>query len=87
MIQGFLLGFISCASLVGGLFFLRFWRETRDSFFLLFAASFLLEGANRISVLADVKPNEGSTVHYLVRIFSFLLILLAIYQKNYGRSR
>jgi uncharacterized membrane protein HdeD (DUF308 family) len=82
LMEGFLLGFIACASLAAGVFFLRFWRDTRDSFFLLFAVSFLIEGLNRVAVLGIARPNEGNTYHYLVRILSFALILVAIYNKN-----
>lgn len=85
MIESFLIGVIATASVTAGLFFLRFWRDTRDSFFLAFAASFLIEGLNRVSVLFLPRPNEGSAWIYLVRLFSFLLILMAIARKNYGR--
>ena len=77
-----LIGAIAMASLVAGIFFLRFWRDTKDSFFLFFAASFLLEAANRAALGLSPDPNEGSPLFYLVRLVSFLLILLAIVQKN-----
>jgi uncharacterized membrane protein HdeD (DUF308 family) len=84
MIEGFLLGVIATASLIAGIFFLKFWRATRDSFFLAFAASFLIEGLNRSAMLLEEKPSEGSPWTYLVRLLSFLLILVAILRKNYG---
>lgn len=34
-----LMGSVSLASLVVALFFLKFWRKTRDEFFLFFAAA------------------------------------------------
>lgn len=82
-----LIGAIAMASLVAGLFFLRFWRDTRDTFFLFFAASFLLEAANRTALGLSRDPNEGSPLFYLVRLVSFLLILLAIVQKNRAKKR
>ena len=84
MIEGFLMGVIATASLVAGLYFLKFWRHTHDSLFLAFAASFFIEGVNRILVLVVAKPNEGSPWTYIVRLFSFLLILIAILRKNRG---
>jgi hypothetical protein len=81
-----LIGAIAMASLVAGLFFLRFWRDTRDSFFLFFAASFLLEAGNRIALGLSRDPNEGSPLFYLVRLVSFLLILVAIVQKNRAKK-
>lgn len=84
MIEGFLLGVIATSSLAAGLFFLKFWRTTRDSFFLAFAASFIIEGLNRSTVLFADRPNEGNPWIYVVRLLSLLLILMAILRKNYG---
>ncbi len=86
MIEGFLLGVIATASIIAGIFFLKFWRKTGDSFFLAFAASFFIEGLNRCGVLLLEKPNEGNPWVYVVRLLSFLLILVAILRKNYGRQ-
>jgi len=87
MIEEFLLGVIATASITAGLFFLRFWKSTRDSFFLAFAISFIIEGLNRISLIFINQPNEAHPLTYIVRLFSFLLILVAIVRKNYGSSR
>jgi len=86
MIDGFLMGVIATASIVAGVYFLKFWRNTRDSFFLAFAASFIIEGLNRSAVLFVNKPNEGSPWTYLVRLLSFLMILGAILRKNYSNK-
>lgn len=86
MVQGFLLGVIAAASFTAASYFLRFWRQTRDIFFLAFAASFFVEGCNRVSFLFLNKPNEGSPWIYLIRMFSFLLIVAAILKKNYGKN-
>jgi len=86
MTQAFLLGVIATSSLMAGLFFLRFWRDTRDSFFLAFAAFFFIEAGNRVALLFLPRPNEGSPWIYLIRLFALLLILAAILNKNYGRS-
>jgi hypothetical protein len=84
MIDGFLLGVISTASLTAGLFFLKFWRRTRDVLFLAFAISFFIEGLNRIAFLLLPRPSEGSPAIYFVRLVAFLIILTAILWKNYG---
>ncbi len=84
MIEGFLLGVISTASLAAGVFFWKFWRDTRDSFSLLFAASFIVQALNRAVLLLLPRPNEGLPSIYLVRLSSFILILVAILRKNYG---
>ena len=81
-----LLGAISMASLVAGLFFLRFWRDTRDALFLYFAVSFLIEGVNRAALGLSGDPNEGRPFFYFVRFLSFLLILVAIVKKNLQKA-
>jgi uncharacterized membrane protein HdeD (DUF308 family) len=82
MMDLMLLGAISMASLVAGLFFLRFWRDTRDRFFLFFAVSFGVEGVNRAALALASDPNEGRPFFYFVRLLSFLLIIIAILYKN-----
>ena len=82
MIDGFLLGVIAASSIIAGLFFLRFWRDTRDSLFLAFAAAFIIEGLNRTAMLLLQQPSEGHLWVYLVRFFAFLLIIAGIVAKN-----
>lgn len=84
MLEGFLLGVIVTASLVSAAFFWKFWRQTRDTLFLAFAAAFLIEGINRLSFLFIASPNEGSPAIYVVRLIAFLLIVAAIVRKNWG---
>ena len=86
MIEEFLVGVIATASVTAGVFFLKFWKDTRDSFFLAFAASFIIEGLNRVTVLFLPRPNEGNPWIYVVRLVTFLLILFAILRKNYRKS-
>ena len=82
MIEGFLLGVIVTTSLIAAMFFLKFWRQTRDTLFLAFAAAFFIEGINRIGFLLVETPNEGSASIYIVRLLAFVLILGAILHKN-----
>ena len=84
MLESFLLGVIATSSITAGVFFLKFWKQTRDSLFLAFAAAFVIEGLNRCAFLFVEKPNEGNPIIYIVRLFVFLLILAAILKKNYG---
>jgi uncharacterized membrane protein HdeD (DUF308 family) len=86
MIEGFLIGMIATSSLFAGLFFFRFWRDSRDSLFLAFGLAFTLEGLNRISRLWSAHPNEGSAWVYLVRCCAFLIIIAGILNKNRRRS-
>jgi uncharacterized membrane protein HdeD (DUF308 family) len=83
MIQAFLLGVLATMFLAASLFFVRFWVETRDSFFLAFAASFTVEGLSQVVAVFQPKPNESSPWIYFVRLLAMLLLLAAILKKNY----
>lgn len=67
---------------VVGLFFLRFWRETSDRLFLIFAGAFWLLGVQRLALAFSRNMVEDDTGLYLIRLFAFLLILGAIVDKN-----
>jgi len=86
MVEGFLLGVIAMSSITAGVFFLKYWKHTRDSLFLSFAVAFIVEGLNRVAILFLDKPNEGAPAIYIVRLCVFLLILGAILKKNIGRA-
>ena len=58
-IVAFLSGAVSLGFLVAALFFLKFWRRTRDGLFLAFSAAFVLLALNQaIPALADI-PSEN----------------------------
>jgi uncharacterized membrane protein HdeD (DUF308 family) len=84
MAISFLLGMMSAFWFTAAMFFLRFWRQTRDFFFLPFAVFFIVEGVNRIVLLFSMHPNEGSPWIYVLRLLALLLIFFGIVYKNYG---
>jgi len=78
----FLAGATAMGFALAALFFLRFWRDTRDGLFLSFALSFLLLAlVQALLTLADIPIEERSWV-YLLRLLAYLLILVAIVRKN-----
>jgi hypothetical protein len=82
----FLSGAIAFGFLVCGLFFLRFWRKTRDPLFMAFALAFALLGAGQaILALANIPTEERGSV-FLIRLTAFALILFAILRKNRGAT-
>ena len=83
--QQMLTGAIAIGWLVAGLFFLRFWRQTGDRFFLWFALSFWLESFNRVVLGLYVGPEQDNPLVYSLRVVAYGLILLAIWQKNRPR--
>lgn len=75
-------GAILMGYLVAGLFFLKFWRHTRDRLFLIFAVAFVLLGIQRLALVLTREMVESQTGLYVLRLFAFLLILAAIVDKN-----
>jgi hypothetical protein len=85
LINRFLLGGLVMACAVVGLFFLRFWRKTRDRLFLIFALAFWLLGTNWL-FLAFVEADETRTWLYVLRLVAFCLIIYGIVDKNRQRT-
>lgn len=81
-IASVLMGAVAMASAVASLFFLKFWRHTRDSFFLLFAAAFGIDAIGRLWLGIVQVSNDAEPVVYLSRLVTFGLIVIAIVQKN-----
>ena len=81
LLNQFLLGGIVALCAVAGLFFLRFWRRTRDRLFLIFAVAFWTLGANWLA-LAFIQQDEVRTWLYAVRFLAFALILWGVIDKN-----
>ena len=78
----FLLGYIVGCSFVAALFFLRFWKSSRDILFLAFAIFFVVQCVEHIAVAGKLHPNEGDPWHFVLRLLSILGILAAILWKN-----
>lgn len=69
------------------LFFLRFFRDTRDRLFLLFSIAFAVLGVHWL-VLGITDPlRETRPIFYLQRLLAFVLIIVAIVDKNRPRVR
>jgi hypothetical protein len=78
----FMNGAIAMGFAVAGLYFLRFWRDTRDRQFVLFAAAFWVLALERIGLLY-VGPDEAARATvYLARLAGFALIIVGIVDKN-----
>lgn len=78
----FLSGAVALGYFVCALFFLRFWRRTRDQLFCAFALAFVLLGTGQaILALANIPTEERGSL-FLFRLAAFALILFAILRKN-----
>ena len=78
----FLSGAVTALFFVAGLFFLRFWKRTRDRLFLAFAWAFFLLGLGQGLLSLAAVPDEERSLLYLIRLAAFGLILAAIVRKN-----
>ncbi len=75
-------GAVAMASFVAALFFLKYWRQTRDTFFLLFALAFGIEAVSRLVLAIARVSDESEPLYYIPRLLAFSLIILAIVLKN-----
>lgn len=78
----FLSGIYMITFAASGLFFLKFWKATRDRFFLMFALSCWLLASERLALLFLNPFLEAYTWVYLIRLSAFLLILAGIVDRN-----
>lgn len=74
----FLGGVLASGYAIAALLFLRSWRDTRDRLFLFFSAAFFLLALQRV-MLTFADLDEGI---YVIRLAAFVLILVAIADKN-----
>jgi hypothetical protein len=81
----FFSGMIAMGFAVCAVFFLRFWRRTRDSLFLVFSIAFLLLALNQALTTLLGLPLEERSWLYLLRLAAFLIIIGAIVRKNVGK--
>jgi Family of unknown function (DUF5985) len=81
-----LIGAIAMCSLTIALFFLRFWRSTRDRFFFYFSLAFLIEALHRLLFGLRLQVYEDSPALYLIRLSAYCLIIFAIIDKNRRRK-
>ncbi len=87
MLMPLLSGAVILAYLAIALFFLRFWAQSRDRLFGFFALAFTLMGLNNAGLTLLAADDERRYYLYLVRLFSFLMLLYAIWDKNRARAR
>ena len=81
----FLYGIAVCGAGGASLFFLRYWRQTRDRFFLFFAAAFAALAVNWLLLVVYHPSVEYRHLFYVWRLLAFGLILTAIWDKNRSR--
>ena len=70
-----------------GLFFLKFRSRTGDRLFTLFATAFLLLAAQRFALTIAREWAESLVWLYGLRLLAFVMIIVAIVDKNRATPR
>lgn len=78
----FLSGASVLACVLIALGFGRFWRETGDRLFLLFAVAFSILAIDRTLVPFQEDGGEARALLYLLRAVAFGIIIVAVVDKN-----
>ncbi|HEX4051980.1 MAG TPA: DUF5985 family protein [Steroidobacteraceae bacterium] len=80
-------GVLAMASLVPALFFLRYWRSSRERLFAFFAVAFGLMALQwTLSSLTGTDEADHSYV-LLLRILAFVAIIVGVLDKNRRERR
>jgi hypothetical protein len=85
-VSEFLQGATMLASVAVALFFLRFWRQTSDRLFAVFAAAFGVFAVNRLLLAVLDENSETRNWVYALRAATFLMIAVAVLDKNVRRD-
>lgn len=81
-----MLGALIAMSAIAAVFFLRYWRTTREQFFLWFAGAFATLGMSWALLAYDAAASEHTFYVYAIRMLGFGQILTAILLKNRRRT-
>jgi hypothetical protein len=81
--NSFISGAIMMAWASCGLFFFRFWKATRERFFAFFGLAFSMLAIERLVLAFFVSlDSEFRPYVYLIRALAFVLIIIAVFEKN-----
>ena len=83
----FISGVLAAGYCVAALYFVKFWRQTGDRLFALFAASFVLLFLQRVALALATDMIANTAWYYVIRLLAFALIIVAIIDKNRAQQR
>ena len=79
----FLHGMVAMGFIIAGLFFLRFWRRTKDRLFFVLALAFWLLALGQAFLgVSGAYPDQSW--EFVPSLGAFSLLILAILMKNFG---
>lgn len=85
----FMWGVLAMSSLVAALFFLRFWRATRERLFAFFSLAFVGLAATWVGLAIINHPADEAQQEYayVVRLVAFVILIIGIIDKNRRSGR
>lgn len=86
MTSGFVSGALFLGYALSSLFFLRFWRDSRDRLFGMFALAFAMLATQRLLLGLALGREAFELLYYGLRLLAFLVIIVAIVDKNRARG-
>jgi len=75
-------GAVAMGCVIAGVFFLRFWQQSRDRLFLRFASAFWILGLSYALLGLLAFATEFRVYVFVVRLLAFCMILYGIVEKN-----
>ncbi len=83
----YLAGANTALFMIAALFFLRFWRRSRDGLFRWFAAAFFILGLEQLAGVVSGLPQDSRDWLYAVRLMAFIGLVVGIVAKNRPAGR
>ena len=81
----FIYGVLTAISATIAIFFLKFFRESKDRLFGFFAAAFAVLAVDWLAHALLVPRHESQHYLFLIRLVAFVLIIAGIVDKNRSR--
>lgn len=78
----FLRGAVAMSCVVAGLFFVRFWRDSRERLMLVLAGTFFILGVSWTMLATSGARDEANAHIYALRALAFGLLAVGIFDKN-----
>lgn len=75
-------GALAMGCAVIALFFVKYWRASKDRIFLFFTAAFTALSLNWVGLAVIEGPPEQQHRIYVMRLLAFVLILVGVIDKN-----
>jgi hypothetical protein len=85
-LHAFLSGALTVTCLLVGLFFVRYYRSSRDRLFVFLAITFVILAVNW-ATLAFIAQEEASAEFYVPRLIAFVVLIAGIVDKNRRATR